>query len=285
VAHQAPRAAATLPRPQKVSELYQKWEGRKEIFSEPCLLKQYIYRLFFFASSTRSWSLSFLRFLCGGWFLACVRVFVVVVVVVGGVLVHVYVRGFGGVRVCGRGCSGAAFSGGSVLLYGPPGTGKTTLARACARATGATLIELRAPDVVHGTGTGKDVYKEALACATPLVFCLHSALFLPGRNLTAVAAPSLSFSRQSSVCGSHPLTSPTSAVLVFISFCVGSGHFGACARGGVRSGAPHRKPPPSVHLRTTIHACSILPSMFLFCIRVVDPLPRTFLSTPRSWPP
>ena len=47
---------------------------------------------------------------------------------------------------------GAAFSGGSVLLYGPPGTGKTTLGRACAKATGATLIELRATDVVHGTG-------------------------------------------------------------------------------------------------------------------------------------
>jgi len=49
-------------------------------------------------------------------------------------------------------CRGAAFSGGSVLLYGPPGTGKTTLGRACAEATGASLIELRATDVVHGTG-------------------------------------------------------------------------------------------------------------------------------------
>jgi hypothetical protein len=47
---------------------------------------------------------------------------------------------------------GAGAGAGSVLLFGAPGTGKTSLARAAAAAMGATLLELKATDVVHSTG-------------------------------------------------------------------------------------------------------------------------------------
>lgn len=92
-------------------------------------------------------------------------------------------------RVCGRAGvgSGAAFSGGSVLLYGPPGTGKTTLARACAHATGATLVELRATDVVHGTGTPEEEEEKEEACfffnfVTYLSSCCSPSCFLFSLN-------------------------------------------------------------------------------------------------------
>jgi hypothetical protein len=52
----------------------------------------------------------------------------------------------------GGGSGGGSGGGGSVLLYGPPGTGKTSLVRACAEATGSSLLELRATDIVHSTG-------------------------------------------------------------------------------------------------------------------------------------